>query len=72
MPTSPSTPTARENGRTMLLAVLVLIVLVTVILPTSDTRFALMIGVLLGATGMYAMWMHESAGRDTSREDKAP
>ena len=64
-PKSDSTPTDRETGRTLLLGTILMAAVAVWALP-PDARFGLGVGVILGAVAMFAVWMCEGAGRDTS------
>ena len=71
MRTSPDTPTDRESGRILLLGTFLSFIIAAYVLP-PDGRFGLGVGVILGGVAMYALWMSDGAGRDTSQRDGGP
>lgn len=65
-----STPSNRENARTLMLVVLAIAAATAWLLP-ADGAYGLLIGFVLGAVFLFALWMHDTPRWDRPIESAA-
>lgn len=68
MSTSPTGPT-RSDAAALAAGIVVSILIAFFVMPTSEARWALLIGVAFGLALMAAVWLHEAGRGDTGGGD---